>query len=130
MNPVRISVSSRSALVLLMLCCLLGAQWLGLGHRVSHAGWGVPGQAAKAAVFSSGASNAGSTSSSIGKIGDIDLRHSCAAFDDATLPALLTTPPYRAPLLPAASVLALWAAFLSWNQPFSCHFQSRAPPLS
>jgi hypothetical protein len=118
LNIARISVSSRSTLVLLMLCCLLSAQWLGLGHRVAHAGWTGAGQAAKATVFSSSKSS------------DIDLRHSCAAFDDATLPALLTTPPYQAPLLPAASVLALWTAFLSWQQPFSCHFQSRAPPLS
>jgi len=118
LNTARISVSSRSALVLLMLCCLLSAQWLGLGHRVAHAGWTGGGQTVKATVFS------------VGKSGDIDLRHSCAAFDDATLPALLTAPPYLAPLLPAASVLALWTAFLSWQQPFSCHFQSRAPPLS
>jgi hypothetical protein len=116
LNTARISVSSRSTLVLLMLCCLLSAQWLGLGHRVAHAGWTAGGQLAKAAVF--------------GSSSDIDLRHSCAAFDDATLPAVLTAPPYRAPLLPAASVLALWSAFLSWQQPFSCHFQSRAPPIS
>ena len=124
MNIARISVSSRSALVLLMLCCLLSAQWLGLGHRVAHAGWTGIGnitgtsQSFETSVFS------GSKSS------HIDLRHSCAAFDEATLPALLTTPPYLAPLMPAASVLALWTAFLSWQQPFSCHFQSRAPPLS
>jgi hypothetical protein len=118
LNIARISVSSRSTLVLLMLCCLLSAQWLGLGHRVAHAGWTGASHTAKATVFSSSKSS------------EIDLRHSCAAFDDATLPALLTTPPYQAPLLPAASVLALWTAFLSWQQPFSCHFQSRAPPLS
>ena len=104
--------------MLLLLCCLLAAQWLGLGHRVAHAGWNAAGQAVEETTFSGSKTN------------DIDLRHSCAAFDEATLPALLTTPPYRAPLLPAASVLALWTAFLSWQQPFSCHFQSRAPPVS
>ena len=104
--------------MLLLLCCLLSAQWLGLAHRVAHAGWSASGQAAKA------------TASNTGKGSHIDLRHSCAAFDDATLPALLSTPPYLAPLLPAASVLALWTAFLSWQQPFSCYFQSRAPPFS
>jgi hypothetical protein len=118
LNAARLSVSSRSTLVLLLLCCLLSAQWLGLGHRVAHAGWTGAGQSVKAAVFDSGKSS------------DIHLRHSCAAFDEATLPALLGTPPYLAPLMPAASVLALWAAFLSWHQPFSCHFQSRAPPVS
>ena len=120
MNIARIPVSSRSALVLLMLCCLLSAQWLGLGHRVAHAGLVGAGtsQSVETSVFSSGKSS------------HIDLRHSCAAFDEATLPALLTTPPYLAPRMPAASVLALWTAFLSWQQPFSCHFQSRAPPLS
>lgn len=116
MNFARRSVSGCSILVLL--CCLLWAQGLGLGHRVAHAGWIASIPAAKATVFNTG------------RAGDIDLRHSCAAFDDATLPALLTTPPYRAPLLPAASVLALWTAFLSWQQPFACHFQSRAPPVS
>jgi hypothetical protein len=121
LNAVRRSVSSRSTLVLLLLCCLLSAQWLGLGHRVSHAGWTGAGQSANATVFNSISST---------KSSDIDLRHSCAAFDEATLPALLSTPPYLAPLMPAASVLALWAAFLSWHAPFSCHFQSRAPPVS
>lgn len=118
MNTARLSVSSRRTLVLLLLCCLLAAQWLGLGHRVAHAGLNAAGQAAEEMTFFGS------------KTSDIDLRHSCAAFDEATLPALLTTPPYRAPLLPAASVLSLWTAFLSWQQPFSCHFQSRAPPVS
>jgi len=40
-----------------MLCCLLSAQWLGLGHRVAHAGWTGAGQAAKATVFSSSKSS-------------------------------------------------------------------------
>jgi hypothetical protein len=118
LNTARLSVSSRRTLVLLLLCCLLAAQWLGLGHGIAHAGWNAAGQfVEETTLFGS-------------KTGDIDLRHSCAAFDEATLPALLTTPPYRAPLLPAASVLSLWTAFLSWQQPYSCHFQSRAPPVS
>ena len=104
--------------MLLLLCCLLSAQWLGLGHRVAHAGWAAADQAA------------GETAPGAGKSGDADLRHSCAAFDQATLPALLNTPPYLAALLPAPGVLALWAAFSSWQQPFSCHFRSRAPPVS
>ncbi len=96
-----------------MLCCLWSAQWLGLGHRVAHAGFN---DAAQAVTATTGI--------------DVDLRHSCAAFDEATLPALLNTPPYAAPLLPGASVIALWSAFSSWQQPFTCHFLSRAPPLS
>ncbi|MET0964061.1 MAG: hypothetical protein ABWY05_14785 [Noviherbaspirillum sp.] len=112
MNAARVP-GSRSALVLLMLCCLLSAQWLGLGHRVAHAGFNDAAQAVKTITGS-----------------EADLRHSCAAFDEATLPALLNTPPYAAPLLPGASVIALWSAFLSWQQPHACHFQSRAPPLS
>jgi hypothetical protein len=116
LNPARVSVPARSVLVLLMLCCLLSAQWLGLGHRVAHAGWTGASQTIKAISGNTG--------------GDMGLTHSCAAFDEATLPALLNTPPYVAPLLPGASVLALWSAFSSWQQPFSCHFLSRAPPLS
>ena len=116
MNRARVS-RSRGTLVLLLLCCLLSAQWLGLGHRVAHAGWKAAAQTFKTSAVTSDKT-------------DVDLRHSCAAFDEATLPALLNTPPYVAPLLPAASVLALWSAFASWRQPFSCHFQSRAPPLS
>lgn len=121
MKPARVSVTSRSALALLVLCCLLAAQWLGLGHRITHAGWqpGAPAQFVKA-----GAADSERQSPSA------DPTHSCAAFDEATLPAALSTPPYLAPLLPGTAVLALWSAYASWQQPFHCHFSSRAPPLS
>jgi hypothetical protein len=121
LKPARVSVTSRSALALLMLCCLLAAQWLGLGHRIAHAGWQLAGPAQ---VVKAGAGDSGRLSPTA------DPSHSCAAFDDATLPAALSTPPYLAPLLPGAAVLALWTAYASWQQPFHCHFSSRAPPLS
>lgn len=121
MKPARVSVTSRSALTLLVLCCLLAAQWLGLGHRIAHAGWQLAGPA-QVAKFGAADSQRQSPA--------IDPSHSCAAFDDATLPAALSTPPYVAPLLPGVAVLALWSAYASWQQPFHCHFSSRAPPLS
>lgn len=121
MKPVRVSSTSRGALVLLTLCCLLAAQWLGLGHRIAHAGWQFGGPAQ---VFKTGAADSERQSQTA------DPTHSCAAFDAATLPAALSTPPYLAPLLPGTAVLALWTAYASWQQPFHCHFSSRAPPLS
>ena len=56
MKTVHVSSTSRSALVLLMLCCLLAAQWLGLGHRIAHAGWQLagPAQVVKAGAADSG----------------------------------------------------------------------------
>lgn len=121
MKPARVSVTSRSALALLVLCCLLAAQWLGLGHRIAHAGWqpGAPVQ-----VMKTGAADSTRQSPTA------DPAHGCAAFDEATLAAALSTPPYLAPLMPGLAVLALWSAYASWQQPFYCHFSSRAPPLS
>ncbi|MFL6717427.1 MAG: hypothetical protein ACJ8G3_13815 [Burkholderiaceae bacterium] len=113
----------RRLLALLMLCCLLAAQWAGLGHRIAHAGWHLAGPAQVAKVAASGAERQSPAA-------DPTHSHSCAAFDDATLPAALSTPPYLTPLLPGAAVLALWSAHASWQQPFHCHFSSRAPPLS
>jgi hypothetical protein len=121
LKPARAPAVSSSTLVLLMLCCLLAAQWLGLGHRIAHAGWQL---ASPAQVVKASAADSESQSQTA------DPTHSCAAFDDATLPAALSTPPYLAPLLPGAAVLALWTAYASWQQPFHCHFSSRAPPLS
>jgi hypothetical protein len=121
LKPARVSVTSRSALALLMLCCLLAAQWLGLGHRITHAGWQLAGPAKVVKASAADSERKSQTS---------DPTHSCAAFDDATLPAALSTPPYLAPLLTGAAVLALWTAYASWQQPFHCHFSSRAPPLS
>ena len=106
-----------------MLCCLLAAQWVGLGHRIAHAGWQLAGTAQVARVAAADAERQSPTT-------DPTHSHSCAAFDDATLAAALSTPPYLAPLLPGAAVLALWSAYASWQQPFHCHFSSRSPPLS
>ena len=128
MNPARVSIAGRSSLVLLMLCCLMAAQWLGLGHRIAHAGLQLAGSSAQAAHVIKAARVAADGAAEAERY--TDPLHSCAAFDDPTLPAALATPPYMPPVLPGAAVLALWTAYASWQQPFHCHFSSRAPPRS
>ncbi|HEV2612952.1 MAG TPA: hypothetical protein VGU61_22020, partial [Noviherbaspirillum sp.] len=54
--------------------------------------------------------------------------HDCPLFDAATLGASVQSPPFALVPMPGTHVLALWAAFISWQAPFSCHFSSRAPP--
>jgi hypothetical protein len=115
MRTFSIAANPRSALIAaLLMLAMLGAQWVGLTHRVEHADWR---QAASAASV---------LSSDSGK----DVTHSCTLFDAATLAFSLHTPSFIAPLLSNVRVLALWAAFSSWSAPFTCHFSSRAPPLA
>lgn len=90
---------------------VLFAQWMGLDHRIKHAVW--PDSVASIGQIDSDDSNA---------------YHSCIAFDAAALADSISLNPYLAPLLTGTQVLALWAAFASWDAPFSIYFSSRAPP--
>lgn len=92
---------------------LLFAQWSGLAHRIDHAPLvDMHAQADETEHNDTGAN------------------HSCVAFDAAAVADAIHLPPFIAPLLASARVLALWAAFRSWDAPLARHFSPRAPPLS
>lgn len=104
---------------LLLVLALLFAQWLGLSHRVEHAGLAQP-QPVQASHWSLQADASY----------DKTLEHSCALFDATSLAAALNSPGVSLAILPGARVLALWVAFASWDAPFLRLFSSRAPPLA
>ncbi len=103
-----------AALALLLALALLFAQWAGLTHRIEHAQLQ---QAVAHASLTGGADESRA-------------HHSCVAFDAATVADSIHVPPFAAPLLASARVLALWTAFTSWDAPQVRHFSPRAPPLA
>jgi len=111
MPAVRTALESRLAVAILLVAALLFAQWAGLAHRADH------GPLA---------------SQHLDEPGDDDSHagHSCVAFDAAAVADAMTLPSFVAPALTGATVLALWAAFASWDAPPVLHFASRAPPVS
>jgi hypothetical protein len=100
-----------NAYAFVLALALLFAQWAGIAHRIEHAPLHHPAQ-----VFS--------------QFDDDGHRHhhSCLAFDAAAVADTVCLPPFVAPLLDGAQVLALRLAFISWNAPPVRHFSSRAPP--
>lgn len=120
-------------LVIAMLC----AQWVGMAHRISHAdrlgamgllagdssGYAQENLAADGSARAGAASSAFETQTNAG-----EEAHSCALLDAASLGAGIHSRPFQLLPIPGAQVLALWAAFASWQSPFTCHFSSRAPP--
>lgn len=109
---------AKSALLLVL--ALLFAQWLGLSHRIDHAGLAQSAQQVQASQWSLQADASH----------DKAMEHSCALFDAASLAAVLNSPAVSLAVLPGARVLALWLAFASWDAPFLRLFSSRAPPLA
>jgi hypothetical protein len=117
----RPSASSHHALfAILMAAALVCAQWLGLQHRITHAGL----QHTVSAILS------GEVDHPPGQADDPDITHSCALFDAAATADTLHVPPYIAPLMNSNEVLARWAAFISWDSSLALSFSSRAPPIA
>lgn len=106
-----------SAIAVLLALALLLAQSSGLSHRIAHAHL-LPAQTHH--LSASAADDAGSPGS----------HHSCIAFDAAAVADTIYLPPFVAPLLTGAPMLALWTAFISWDAPSVSYFSSRAPPLA
>lgn len=109
--------SARYVIALLLTLTMVFAHWQGLAHRIAHAT-----QYASAAVDTAVNGSAASHQKTV--------PHSCLAFDAATVAPAMDTPASTAAVLPAVRVLALWAAFDSWNAPFTPYFSSRAPPVA
>ncbi|HEV2611168.1 MAG TPA: hypothetical protein VGU61_12935 [Noviherbaspirillum sp.] len=106
----------RILFAILMAAALVFAQWLGLQHRIVHAGL----QHSLAATLSDESAPDQSHAP--------DASHSCAVFDAAAMADTMHVPPYIAPLMTSNEVLARWAAFRCWDAPLALHFSSRAPP--
>ena len=109
--------STRFAIVILLTLAMVFAHWQGLSHRVAHA-WQFPSAVAELAMTAT----AGSDQKAV--------QHSCLAYDAATVAPALQSPGCTAGILPGGPVLALWAAFTSWDAPFTRYFSTRAPPLA
>lgn len=104
-----------SAVTLILVTALLLAQWSGLAHRVKHATRALTQQYA-------------TQLSEDEETHDKSPRHSCIAFDAATVADLLVFVP---PAVRAFAAVESWralAAFISHEPPLLCHFSSRAPP--
>ena len=102
---------------------LLFAQCLGLAHGVFHSGINQQ----QTHTISTGMLVNQFASS---KDDSENAPHSCAAFEDATLAATVHVAPRTFMPLPSNAVISLWQAYASWRAPFTCHFSSRAPPIS
>lgn len=104
-------------MVCLLTIAMVFAHWQGLSHRIAHA-----------SQYPTASNNlaAGSPAGSDQKA----QQHSCLAYDAATVAPALHTPGCSAGILPGGRVLAQWAAFESWDAPFTPWFSSRAPPLA
>jgi hypothetical protein len=101
-----------------LVVALLFSQWMGLQHRILHAGW-VNGKPAATAMA--------------GQDRQVDAyghakSHSCALFDGITLAATAAVFVPALPVVSCAKVTALWIAYKSWAAPLTRFFSSRAPP--
>lgn len=120
-------------LVIAMLC----AQWVGMAHRISHADKVgamnlLAGDSSANAEENLAADSSGTAAVALPafepQTGSSEEAHSCALIDAASLGAGIHSRPFQLLPMPGVQVLALWAAFASWQSPFTCHFSSRAPP--
>lgn len=108
--------ANRVAIVILLTIAMVFAHWQGLSHRVAHA-WQSRAAAEVDVAAPSGSHQKAYT-------------HSCLAYDAATVAPALHSPGCTTGLLPGGRVLAQWAAFASWDAPFTPYFSSRAPPVA
>jgi hypothetical protein len=109
--------SAPYVIALMLTLAMVFAHWQGLAHRIAHA------SQYPAAALDVGANGSAAAHQKA-------LPHSCLAYDAATVAPALHTPACTSAALPAVRVLALWAAFDSWDAPFTPYFSSRAPPLA
>jgi hypothetical protein len=109
--------SARFVIALMLTLAMICAHWQGLAHRIAHAS---PHAALTGDLGKHSSSPAHPKA----------VQHSCLAYDAATVSPALHTPACTAAALPAGRVLAQWAAFASWDAPFTPYFSSRAPPVA
>ena len=116
--------AARVGFAVLLLAMLLFSQWMGMQHRIAHAGWINGHPAAMQAV--DGAAPGDADDNAVPQ--DERKPHSCSLVDGTaladTVAVFLFIPP--APICTRA--LALWIAYQSWDAPLTRFFLSRAPP--
>jgi hypothetical protein len=123
------SKSTPRHFIALLIVVVLFAQWMGMRHRIEHAGW-INNHAPTALAFSldvdeqNDAQDTAKISSQVGS----KSHHSCALFDGTALADTVAIIPLTLPPPACAKVLALWLAFTSWDAPLTRFFSSRAPP--
>jgi hypothetical protein len=132
LKSIAFSTANRSTprhFIVLLIIVVLFAQWMGMRHRIEHAGW-INNHAPTASAFSldadelKDAQGDAQTSSNAGN----KSHHSCALFDGTALADTVAIIPLTLPPPTCAKVLALWLAFTSWDAPLTHFFSSRAPP--
>jgi hypothetical protein len=107
----------------LLLPALLLAQLVGLAHQIAHAGH------AKHSTFHAAqkASHAQQLLADFGGFGDVT-KHSCAAFDAATISACVHSTPSLPVVIAHQTVLGALPALNVWAPFTQIPFLSRAPP--
>ena len=118
--PSSAATTRRLCFAALLVALVLFAQWMGLRHRIEHADWGSiqQHQMEEHATAAAELEYAG------------DKSHSCILFDGMALADSAPLLPFSPVLQTSVRVLALWAAYISWDAPLLCHFSSRAPPAA
>ncbi|MBI3726726.1 MAG: hypothetical protein HY254_00165 [Burkholderiales bacterium] len=125
LRPSQINMeNSKRWLLCVLLPALLFTQWLGLAHRISHAGGtanqissNVVQQTAQWGSFLFGNQDEGSNT-----------LHSCALYDAVSAAEFLQHVPDAIELLAGQAVISLSQAILSWHALLQVPFSSRAPP--
>ncbi|MDO8306159.1 hypothetical protein [Herminiimonas sp.] len=115
--------ATRLCFAALLVVVVLFAQWMGLRHRIEHADRVGTLYSAQQVMQSAEPAWSDATAAYTG-----DPSHSCALFDGVALADSAPVLPYTPLLQASVRVLALWAAYTSWDAPFLSHFSSRAPP--
>ncbi len=108
-----------ACLRLMLVVCLLFAQWLGTAHAISHA-----------SLNNNGVTIEQVESAAAGGWDHQPSARSCVLLDAATLGAALHTPAILAPVLAAVCLHQQTANGTDWAQTFLAYFSSRAPPLT
>ena len=124
LRPLQINThNSKRWLLCLLLPVLLFTQWLGLAHKISHAGWN--GNQAPAVVLQPPAQLGAFL---FGSQDDGNIWHSCALYDAATAAEYLQHLPDAMDSHSSKAVAGSRAAILSWLAALQVPFASRAPP--
>lgn len=118
--------TARGGFAGLLLAMLLFSQWLGMQHRIAHAGWvnGLP-----AAMQAAGAIDQGTFDSDTERH-RTNKPHSCSLVDGTALADTVAVFLFIPPAPVCTLTLALWTAYRSWDAPLTRFFLSRAPPAA
>jgi hypothetical protein len=126
-EPARFDLA-RAGWTALLLAMLLFSQWMGMQHRIAHAGW-INGQPSAMQFAAVDVSDTGADAGEFANGGHEGRKqHSCSLVDGTALADTLTSFLFLPPPADCAKVLALWLAYQSWDAPLNSFFLSRAPP--